>query len=97
MEIIMTNLKILMNEKYEILKCIYFSCVDTNGEYLYDDKIDQIISDTKISKRTVCRLLKSLEKEGILVKSKFNRKKYCIPNDIKQTFDSLIQIIESKK
>ena len=91
----MTNLELLMNEKYFLLKHINAKCILINDEYLFNDTIDQIVTDTQIPKRTVCRLLKSMEAEGLIIKSKKNGKKYCIPTELFQSFERLFIFLEA--
>ena len=93
----MSILELLMNEKYFLLKHINSKCTLINNEHFFDDTIDQIVEDTQISKRTVCRLLKSMETDGLIAKSKKNGRKYCIPNEVFESFETLLSLIEDTK
>lgn len=96
-EVFMVEIESLMNEKYFLLKHIYSRCICSKGEYLLEDTIDQMVIDTKIRKRTLCRLLKTLEAEGFISKSCNKSRKYQILKEKYELYNKLFTLIQDLK
>lgn len=93
----MVEIESLMGEKYFLLKHIYSRCIWFDGEYFLEDSIDQLAEDANISKRTLCRLLKMLENDGFIKKSKINGKKYQLPIDVQNKCNQLFLFLDNLK
>jgi len=91
----MSQFESLMNDKYILLKHIYMNCIWSKGEYLLQDTIDQMVIDTGISKRKICSLLKELESDKFICKSKVLTKKYQISVSMYEQCNNFFNFINS--
>ena len=93
----MDNYEKLMNDKYFVLKCINSHCFEKNDELLMMETLDDIVQETKITKRTLCRIIKELENDGFVYRSKKVHQKYCISQTGKTIIDKLAAIFIDEK